>query len=153
MFNTPETQTEEIQCGEALFNINNCIRRSLEDTPNNTGKHRITCLFDPPIKLVNGNEEQIAQVINTFVINAIKNSPQSEKVEIRTSAENNKVKVSVSDHGTGIAVGKLKTIFNPIDGSDSNLKTAAEIIDSHYGQIGAESYVDVGSTFWFTLPC
>ena len=109
-------------------------------------------LFDPPVKLINGDEEQIEHVIATFVINAVENSAQSQNIEIRTSAENGQVKVSVSDHGAGISVRKLKSIFNPIDGSDSKLKVAAEIIERHNGPIGAESYLEIGSTFWFTLP-
>ncbi|WP_184543089.1 sensor histidine kinase [Mucilaginibacter sp. FT3.2] len=152
MLNTPKSQTEEIQHSEAFFNINNCIKKCINDVQNDVSKHRIICLFDPPNKLINGDEEQISQVITHLVNNAIKYSPQAKKVEVRTSSENGKVKISVSDHGTGIQSGKLKTLFTRGNTQPTGLQTAAEIIEHHHGQIGVESYVDIGSTFWFTLP-
>ncbi|MDN3580721.1 sensor histidine kinase [Mucilaginibacter flavus] len=155
MLNTPKTQAEGFRSTDALFNINNSIRNCLSLIQNETGNRRIICLFDPPIKLIHGDEEKISQVIIHLVKNAIKYSPESKKIEVRTSAENGKVKVSVSDHGIGIPGQLIKGLFeyskqdNP---QETGLKTAAQIIASHHGQIGAESYVDVGSTFWFTLP-
>lgn len=152
MLNTPKSQTEEIQHSEALFNINNCIRKCVNSVQTNTGKHQVICLFDPPFKLINGDEEQINQVITLLVKNAIKYSPAIKKIEVRATAENGKVKVSVSDHGTGIQSGKIKTLFTQGTAQPTSLQIAAEIIEHHRGQIGVESYVDIGSTFWFTLP-
>jgi signal transduction histidine kinase len=155
MLNPPKPPTEEIRHRDTLFNISNCIRHCLDIIQSDAGNHKFICVFDPPIKLISGHEEQIAQVVAILITNAIKYSPQTAAIEIRTSAENGKVKVSVTDHGVGITTDKLKTLFktlSPNASPSTGLQIAATIIERHNGQIGAESYVDVGSTFWFTLP-
>jgi signal transduction histidine kinase len=155
MLSTPKTQTEGFRKTDALFNINNCIRDCLSLIPNGGNNPRIICLFDPPVKLIKGNEETISQVILHLVKNAIKYSPGAKTIEIRSSAENGKVKVSVSDRGIGIPGQFHKGLFeyNKQESSqETGLKSAAQIIELHNGHMGVESYVDIGSTFWFTLP-
>jgi signal transduction histidine kinase len=155
MLNPPKAQSEKLQSLAALFNINNSIRNCLSLIQNDTGNRRIICLFDPLIKLINGDEEKISQVILHLLKNAIKYSPEAKKIEVRTSAENGSVKLSVSDHGIGIPAQLLKSMFEynkQENRQETGLKTAAQIIESHYGHIGVESYVDIGSTFWFVLP-
>jgi signal transduction histidine kinase len=155
MLNTPMHPPEELRRSDTLFNISNCILHCIDKSKTTTDSQRFICMFDPPIKLIQGDEEQIARVISVFISNAIKYSGKTKMIEIRTSAENGKMKMSVTDHGVGINAVKLKSIFksaNQEASSNTRLQTAARIIEHHNGQIGAESYVDIGSTFWFTLP-
>ena len=71
-------------------------------------------------------------------------------------------KISVIDHGPGIAPEMLPYLFDRyfrVDSSGSQysglglgLYICAEIIKKHNGQIGVDSEAGKGSTFWFTLP-
>lgn len=72
------------------------------------------------------------------------------------------VKVSVTDHGPGIEKEKIPYLFDRFYRADSSsgqysglglgLYIAAEIIKRHQGEIGVESELGQGTTFWFTLP-
>jgi PAS domain S-box-containing protein len=105
---------------------------------------------------------RIDQIIINFVNNAIKYAPQSKEIQIYIEEINDMVKVSVTDKGPGIPTEKLRYLFDRYYRINSNesqytglglgLYICAEIIKKHNGQIGAESELGKGSTFWFTLP-
>ncbi len=89
----------------------------------------------------------------------------TEQGEIRIHAffRENEVVISVSDTGTGIPADKLDTLFQdyqqvslhdatPGRGKGLGLAIAKHFVMMHGGQIWAESQVNQGSTFYFTLP-
>jgi two-component system CheB/CheR fusion protein len=108
------------------------------------------------------DEGRIDQIVINFVNNAIKYAPQSKEIEIKIERENDMAKVSVTDKGPGISPEKLPHLFERyfrVDSSGSQysglglgLYICAEIIKKHNGQIGVDSEMGKGSTFWFTLP-
>ena len=102
------------------------------------------------------------QVLTNLLANAIKFSPKGETVWLRVSQQNTQLYVSVSDRGRGIPADKLETIFerfSQVDASDSRthegtglgLAICRSIIEGHDGEIGVESKLGEGSTFYFTL--
>ena len=92
----------------------------------------------------------------------MKYAPGSKEILIRIEKLKDKVKVSVSDKGPGIRPEKLPHVFDRyfrVDTSGSKysglglgLYISKEIIKKHNGEIGANSKLGKGSTFWFTLP-
>jgi len=109
----------------------------------------------------NADPIRIGQVVINFVNNAIKYAANSE-ILINIEKVNEMVKVSVIDKGPGILSEKLPFIFDRyyrVDSSGSQytglglgLYICGEIIKKHQGEIGADSELGRGSTFWFTLP-
>jgi signal transduction histidine kinase len=105
---------------------------------------------------------RIDQIVINLVNNAIKYAPKSKEIKIRIEKINDMAKVSVIDKGPGIQPEKLGYLFDRyyrVDSSGSQytglglgLYICAEIIKKHNGQIGADSELGKGSTFWFTLP-
>jgi signal transduction histidine kinase len=70
---------------------------------------------------------------------------------------------SICDQGSGIKPEHLKSIFDPftqienstqnaIKGTGLGLAIVKEMVQAHGGNIWAESKVDEGSCFYFTLP-
>lgn len=112
--------------------------------------------------IVRADANRIDQVVINFVNNAIKYAPESKNIYINIEKIDQRVKVSVSDCGPGIQTDKLEYLFDRFYRIDSagmqyaglglGLYISAEIIKRHNGQIGVESEIDKGSTFWFTLP-
>jgi len=106
--------------------------------------------------------ERIDQVIINFVNNAIKYAPEELKILIHIEKVGPVAKVSVSDNGPGIPADKLPHLFERYYRVDSSglqysglglgLYISAEIIKKNDGNIGVDSKVGFGSTFWFTLP-
>ncbi len=60
---------------------------------------------------VKGDRNRIGQVLVNFISNAIKYSPEGEKIEIKTFCENYKVRLSVKDDGIGIPNEEHPNIF------------------------------------------
>ncbi len=111
---------------------------------------------------VKADAVRIEQVLVNFVNNAMKYAPESKEIMITVSRENDMAKVAVTDKGRGIAAERIPYLFeryykaeNSADhysGLGLGLYISAEIIRRHNGQIGVESKLGNGSTFWFTLP-
>jgi two-component system phosphate regulon sensor histidine kinase PhoR len=111
---------------------------------------------------VSADADKIEQVINNFINNVVKYAPDTKDIHISIEQVGNMAKVSVKDNGPGIPPEKLPHLFDryyrvdnsgiQYSGLGLGLYICAEIIKKHNGQIGADSDVGKGSTFWFTLP-
>jgi two-component system sensor histidine kinase VicK len=106
--------------------------------------------------------EQLAQVFDAFLTNAVKFSPPNGIVEIGIDQANGNVHAWVSDTGPGIPEAHQNSIFQPFykpDSSDSSqrdslgigLALAKEAIKAHGGEMWLQSQPGSGSTFHFTL--
>jgi signal transduction histidine kinase len=110
---------------------------------------------------VRAAEHGVALVLQNLISNALKfsNGP-ARTVAVAACARKTMWRISVRDHGPGIAATDLDTIFEPFQrGTDSDapgnglgLTTCRRIVERHGGSIGVESRPGEGSEFWFTLP-
>ncbi|MBE9068517.1 response regulator [Leptolyngbya cf. ectocarpi LEGE 11479] len=129
-----------------------------------------------PVKIW-ADSDRIIQVFTNLLSNAIKFSPQGATVELTATLQDShptssdtslpvsaqQVQFQVRDHGRGIPLDKLKTIFGrfqQVDASDSRkrggtglgLAVCRSIVQHHGGGIWVESIPDQGSTFFVSLP-
>lgn len=115
-----------------------------------------------PLPRVHGDDDQLRQVFQNLLTNAIQYSGE-EPPSIHVSAERNGTEwiVSVQDEGIGIDPEDTERIFDVFDrlhspeeydGSGIGLAVCQRIIERHDGEIWAESEPGEGSTFSFTLP-
>jgi PAS domain S-box-containing protein len=125
------------------------------------GKFKVKITGDKDIEVI-ADEHRIEQVVINFVNNAIKYAPDSDSIILAISRTGQHARVSVSDSGPGIAQDDLPQLFDRFyrSGPDTEhysglglgLYISAEIIKKHDGQIGVDSKLGDGSTFWFMLP-
>lgn len=103
---------------------------------------------------------RIAQVLDNFLTNASKYAPEA-KVYIKVDADDERVRVEVRDEGPGIPQDHLLHLFERFyripknaatRGTGLGLYISRKIIDAHGGEIGVESIVGEGTSFFFTLP-
>lgn len=116
---------------------------------------------DPEV-WVRADVDRLKQVAHNLISNAIKYSPQADKVNILVESQGREVKLHVSDYGLGIpeeAKSKLFSKFYRVDNSDRRqiggtglgLAIVKEIVDAHHGTITFDSAMGEGTTFTVQL--
>jgi len=111
---------------------------------------------------VEADMEQIQQVLYNLLDNAIKFSNDNSSINIETSVKNDKVFVSVKDHGVGIPKDSLSKVWDRFYKTDTSrgkdrkgtglgLSIVKEIIKAHNQNINVISTEGVGTEFIFTL--
>lgn len=108
------------------------------------------------------DEHKIEQVLVNFISNAAKYAPDSKVIKICITQDSDKTRVAVIDQGPGIPTAKLPYIFDryyrvadegsQYSGLGLGLYICSQIIYKHGGDIGVDSEIGKGSSFWFTLP-
>jgi len=112
---------------------------------------------------VYGDREMINQMIINLVSNALKYSRPKELTEIQVGCTKNKDEVVyfIKDNGVGFDErykNKLFGVFQRLhkdtefEGTGVGLAIVQRIIHRHGGKIWAESKLNEGATFYFTLP-
>ncbi len=116
-----------------------------------------------PLPVVHGSEPLIRQVWVNLISNALKFTRQREFCEIEIGAQSNLTGAPiyfVKDNGTGFDMrysGKLFGIFQRLHsqetfpGTGVGLALVQRIVNRHGGKIWAESQVNRGAVFYFTL--
>jgi signal transduction histidine kinase len=112
-----------------------------------------------------GVSDLLEKVFDHLLDNALKFSSikgTGGEIVVRLRERGNSVEVAISDKGIGIPPGKLDRIFGrfyrverselPFEGRGLGLAVAKQIIEEHGGRIWAESVLNVGSVFYFSLP-
>ncbi|MBU2224925.1 MAG: response regulator, partial [Gammaproteobacteria bacterium] len=109
------------------------------------------------------DSDRIQQVLTNLISNAAKFSPQESDILIHSELKPHALRIAVTDQGRGLTaeqISKLFSRFSQLDntanreqpGSGLGLAISREIMLQSGGQIGVESEVGVGSTFWIELP-
>lgn len=109
------------------------------------------------------DKDRITQVLLNLLANAIKYSPNSDKVIIKTKQEGENVIITVQDFGIGIAPREHENIFDrfyrvhaegekTFPGFGIGLFIVKEIVELHDGKVWVESETGVGSSFHVMLP-
>ena len=115
----------------------------------------------PGLPSIRGDRVQLQQVVLNLILNACDamrdNPPGDRQVLITTATCNTGVRLSVEDVGSGIAPGRLGSIFEPfvttkMSGLGLGLALCRSIVQSHEGQLTAENNQLRGATFHCTLP-
>ena len=125
------------------------------------GKHELILQGDRNLKMW-ADEIRIDQVMVNLVNNAAKYAPEQREIYLIVEDLGAWAKISVKDTGPGISKDKVAHLFDryyrvdysgvQYSGLGLGLYISAEIIKKHNGQIGVDTEVGKGSTFWFTVP-
>ena len=116
----------------------------------------------PDLPPVSGDPKSLERALMSLVDNAIKFSPQGGEVNIRCDEKEDKIIVSVEDHGIGIEMENLQRIFDRFyhlersgddlfGGIGIGLAITRQVIEQHQGKIDVRSTPGKGSTFTMTL--
>jgi PAS domain S-box-containing protein len=156
-----ETGTLELK--KENFSLNQLAIETVEDILYTNTKHQINLYHDFQA-YVFADKDRIGQVMINFLTNAIKYSPDNNKIDVFIhQATNGQVAFTVKDNGIGIdkeEQGKIFERFYRAKGKEEQtypgfgigLFIANEFVQKHGGHVSVESEKGKGSVFTFTLP-
>ena len=110
---------------------------------------------------VHGDNDMIKTVIRNFLSNAIKFTPEGKGIEVFYKREGDFARISVRDHGVGIAADRVESIFHKgettygtdgEEGSGLGLQLCQDFARKNGGDAYVTSVEGEGSTFSFTIP-
>ena len=144
------------------INISTLIQKVIIDFQYTIETHTIQRIGEST-SLIHGDAHRLEQVFINLISNAVKYSPEGDRVIVRITETRKEVVVRVQDFGIGIPRHDQKKIFERFFRSDKQKHTAIagfglglyivkEIIERHRGKISVQSQEGVGSTFTITLP-
>ncbi|MEG2646706.1 MAG: ATP-binding protein [Mucinivorans sp.] len=155
----------KIEAGTLEFNYFNVDIRELFTELETSFRLRIT---NSNVEIINEgitdcciltDKNRLIQVITNMVNNAAKFTSQGSIRFGYSVQEDGNIYFYVKDTGCGIAPDKIDSIFgrfvklnNFVQGTGLGLSICQTIVNRMGGEIGVESKVDQGTTFWFTIP-
>jgi signal transduction histidine kinase len=115
------------------------------------------------LPLVTGDEAALRRVFQNLVGNAMKYGADARWIGVRAAFTGERLEVSVTDRGIGIAPADQAKIFDPfyrapdvvaaqIQGAGLGLSLVKRIVEAHGGAVTLKSASGQGSTFTVSLP-
>lgn len=112
---------------------------------------------------VYADRTRLKQVLINLLSNAIKYNRAQGYVNLDIcTIHQNRLRISISDTGPGIPDEQLKYLFQPfnrlgaentdVEGSGIGLTITRRLVEMMGGNIGVDSQLGVGSSFWIDLP-
>lgn len=145
-----------------LTDINDIITIVLEDLSELINKKKIDIKIVNELPVLNIDQNQIRQLFQNLISNAIKFSiGDSSEIVLDVVEKKSFYLFSIKDNGIGIPKAELKNIFGifkklhnktEFEGQGIGLSICKRVIDRHDGEIWVESELGFGATFYFTLP-
>jgi PAS domain S-box-containing protein len=115
-----------------------------------------------PLPQVRGNRLQCVQLFQNLIGNALKfRGEERPLVRLAATQQGFRWRITVSDNGIGIEPSQHRRIFQVFqrlhgrehyEGTGIGLSLCQKIVQAHGGEIGVDSELGHGATFWFTLP-
>jgi two-component system NtrC family sensor kinase len=118
--------------------------------------------FNPATNLprVHASKDQLRQVFLNMISNAMDAMPDGGNLSITTASLEKKVKITITDTGTGIKAEHLEKVFDSffttktdsVKGVGLGLSVCYGFIKDHEGDLTVDSKLGSGTTFTILLP-
>jgi signal transduction histidine kinase len=161
---------EKLDSGHVVFNLRRVEVRSLvqesidaiEDFAQDLGV-RIGIVASPAVHEVRADADRLAQVVTNLLSNAVKFSPPNSEVVVTIENRAGSVRISVRDHGPGIAAEFKSRVFERFAQADATnarrkggtglgLSIVKEIVGQLAGEVGFDDAAGGGTVFHVELP-
>jgi len=155
-------QTGKLALQIEAFDLDTLIHETVENVQAATMTHHLLIEGRTSAQVL-GDKDRLGQVFINLLTNAVKYSPQANKVLVRLSRDQGQAIVSVQDFGVGIDQAHHQKIFERFyqvtdpkettyPGLGIGLYISREIVERHHGSLEVESRKGEGATFSVALP-
>ena len=163
LLNMSQVEAGKIQLTMQVVNPKSVVDASVQAVYSAAKEKQITVVqkIDDDLPVIKTDPDKINWVLNNFLTNAIKYSPEENEVMISVEHNNSSISFSVADKGQGIEEQYLGRIFERYfqvpgrsdkKGSGIGLAICKEFIEAMNGKIWVKSRTGEGSVFGFDLP-
>lgn len=160
--NVYKMRSGKLRLKKQRFQLEELIAEVVGNFQYTISSHIVERTDDTKVKIY-ADKARIHQVLVNLISNAIKYSPEADKVIVTQKPESGKVTVTIQDFGMGIPKDEQKRIYErffrakgkkegDIPGLGLGLFISTEIVKQHGGELWVKSVEGKGSTFYFTLP-
>lgn len=160
--NVYKMSTGKLRLKKQRFQLDKLIAEVVGNFQYTISSHIIEHIAGTKIKVF-ADKARIHQVLINLISNAIKYSPDADKVIVSQNQDADKVTVSIQDFGMGIPKNEQHKIYERffrakgkkegnIPGLGLGLFISNEIVKQHRGELWVKSTKGKGSMFYFTLP-
>ena len=162
LLDVSKIETGKLPLEFTVFDLKKLTEEVTELTQYSSKSHVISFNTHEAEVMVAADRQRIEQVIINLISNAIKYSPDADRVNIILSQSRDRARISVEDFGMGISKENQQRIFSRfyrveevgahISGLGIGLYISHEIISRHKGTLTVNSEPGKGSCFVFEIP-
>jgi signal transduction histidine kinase/CHASE2 domain-containing sensor protein/CheY-like chemotaxis protein len=161
-------ESGEMQLESIAFNLSQLIEQVIEILANSAHSKGLNLSYwiDPTTPLmVEGDPTRLNQILTNLIGNAIKFTDSGGVViDVQPCPEDSaQIKIIVTDTGIGISAENQHKLFQSFSQADASttrkyggtglgLAICQRLLELMGGEIGLDSTVNQGSSFWFTVP-
>lgn len=165
LLNTAAFEKGTLHLSKEVHDINELVKSSVtkfeEVLKKRNGKIDLDLTNNQAILKCDGFH--IINSISNLIDNAIKYNERDPEIKIKTTINNDKIKISISDNGIGITKEQSEKIFDTfyrvstgnihnVRGNGIGLSYCKKIVEAHGGTITLKSKPGEGSTFEINFP-
>lgn len=163
LLNLSRIEAGRLAVRKDTINFYELARKTIDVFKLSATKHEFVINISSDFPLVQADQDQIEQILNNLVSNAIKYAPAGGTITIAANIAGNEWIGSVSDQGVGIPKDQLAYLFKRFHRIDSKLTRHVSgtglglfithsLIEAQGGRIWVESEPGHGTTFSFAIP-
>ncbi|AXB56806.1 ATP-binding protein [Flavobacterium fluviale] len=161
LLNLSQLETGNIQLNIEKSNPHEIVNYAVEAVKVQADQKQIKLVInaDENLEDVKADSEKTGWVLINYLSNAIRYSSEKSTIFIKLKKENNQIVFQVIDTGKGIDTRYKDKVFDKYfqvpgsqkSGTGLGLAISKEFIEAQNGNVGVESNLGLGSTFWFLL--
>jgi signal transduction histidine kinase len=140
--------------------VNECLEGA---KPHAEHSHLSFDLQAAELPLFFGDPDRLAQLFDNLISNALKYTPDGERIEVRLDNSGRQLFAEVTNTGAYLSENDLENIFEPFVRAETAISREApgvglgltivrSIVEAHGGRISVQSLEGIGTTFRVELP-
>jgi len=145
-------EIEKVDLNEVVSDINKALRKQIVD--------KFAIIDVPAMPIVKGHRKHLERIFKNIILNSLTYCDDRPHIVINFESSKTHWLFTVKDNGTGFDPTDVERIFNlfqSLDGTHNpegkgmGLAIAKKLVEEHKGNLWAETELNEGSTFHFTI--